>query len=256
MRWLARSEAELPADLGWLTEYESARLAGMRFTKRRTEYLLRRWTGKHAVASVAGIDHDPASLARIDVRNRRTGAPHVQVDGHPLGMDLSLTDRAGWAVCLVAAQGFPDTGTVGVDLEVVEPRTSGFLADFLTPAERLYVTSRAVTSRADDDGRHAAANLVWSAKESALKVLGTGLRADTRSVEVTVMHDPRADGWSRLVVGTSGGRQLPGWWRREGEFLLTVAYAILAEPPQVLAESADLATAVPVHSWVARPTSR
>jgi 4'-phosphopantetheinyl transferase len=245
MRWLARGEAELPPDDAWLAPSEAARLAGMRYTKRRTEYRLRRWTGKQAVAAVAGIDPVLSRLASIEVLNRRTGAPYVVLDGEPIGVDVSLTDRAGWAVCLVAADGLP---AVGVDLEIVEPRSDAFVADFLTPAECEYVLGQP-----DPQARHAAANLIWSAKESALKVLRTGLRADTRSVEVTLDDVVGPDGWGALTVRAVGGRLMPGWWRRDGGFVLTVAYDVPAQAPQVLAASADLTAAVPVHSWTAAP---
>ena len=91
-------------------------------------------------------------------------------------------------------------------------------------------------------------------------MLRTGLRADTRTVEV-VLEDPagisagarRADGWQRLTVA-SGDRRFPGWWRRDGVFLLTVVAATgLADPPQELPGSADLTQAEPIHSWVTHP---
>jgi 4'-phosphopantetheinyl transferase len=246
MQWLVRGESHVPPDQVWLTDAEAARASSMRFTKRRNEYLLRRYAGKSAVAAALGHPADPQSLRRIGVLNRMTGAPYVEIAGRTLGLDLSLTDRAGWAVCLVG----PDLGAVGVDLEVVEPRSDGFVRDFLTAAERDDV-ARATGA----DGHDAMANLIWSAKESAFKVLRTGLRADTRTVEV-VLDDPKditRDGWQRLQVLSVRGR-LPGWWRRDGVFLLTVvAAAGLAEPPQVLPGSADLVSAEPVHSWVDRP---
>jgi len=40
--WLARGEDALRADPAWLTAGEAERAAGLRYTKRRTEYLLRR----------------------------------------------------------------------------------------------------------------------------------------------------------------------------------------------------------------------
>ena len=251
MRWLARGEHELPPDDAWLAPAEAARLARWRYTKRRTEYRLRRWAGKQAVAAVAGLDPTPERLARIEVLNRPGGAPYVQVDGVPLDVDVSLTDRAGWAVCLVGTRrsGEPGLASVGVDLEIVEPRSDGFVSDFLTAAERDHVRSRPTV-----DDRHAAANLVWSAKESALKVLRTGLRADTRSVEVTLDPAVRGDGWGALEVRQLGGRVFPGWWRRDGVFVLTVAYDAPAEPPHALpGADAVLAAAVPVHSWTAQP---
>ncbi len=282
MHWLVVGESQLPRGLDWLSQREATRLAGMRFTKRRNEYLLRRWAGKVAVATLAGRRTDPASLRGVEVLNRATGAPEVWLGGRPCGLQVSLTDRAGWAVCLVdEASG--SAGSVGVDLELVEPRSAGFVQDFLTPAEQ-----RDVNSRPDEQERHAAANLIWSAKESALKVLQTGLRADTRDVEVTVAREPDGAGWmplrvrargdlallgrvdARTVTGdpaggdpvtgdpaggdpVPGGRMLPGWWRRDGVFLLTLACERALPPPVPLDGSADLATAVPVHSWLSDP---
>lgn len=246
MRWLARGETHLPSGSGWLGPFETARVATLRFTKRRTEYLVARWTAKHALARAIGFgeDLDLAALARLEVRNAPTGAPEAYLDGAPLDLPLSLTDRAGWAVCLVN----PGAGAVGIDLEIVEPRTSGFVRDFLTPREQ-----RLVAGAADEDARHLAANLVWSAKESALKVLRTGLRRDTRSVEVTVSLDQPAGEWAPLQVRSSEGGEMPGWWRRYGAFILTVASAAPTPPPVAIEEPPTLLSAQPMHTWLGRP---
>ena len=199
MQWLARGEEQVPAGREWLVEPEAERAASMRFTKRRTEYLLRRYAGKCAVAAAVGLPADPASLGRIGVLNRMTGAPYVEVDGQALGLDISLTDRAGWAVCLVG----PDLGAVGVDLEIVEPRSDGFVRDFLTPAEQ-----GVVAECSGPEGHDAAANLIWSAKESALKVLRTGLARRHPDGRGGSLEDPRASadperaGWQRLTVAS------------------------------------------------------
>jgi 4'-phosphopantetheinyl transferase len=240
MRWLAAGEDALPAGTRWLAPGEAARAAGLRHAKRRTEYLLRRLVAKHAVAITIGRSTEPLALAGIEVRNAPTGAPYVLVDGATLGLDLSISDRAGWAVCVLGE-------AVGCDLELVEPRSAGFVRDFLTEAEQ-----RFVGARPPGDGRDAAATLLWSAKESALKVLHTGLRRDTRSVEVTV--DPRGgDGWSALTVRATEGATFPGWWRRDGRFVLTVATPAPGPPPVALDDPQVLATAVPRHSWLDRP---
>ncbi len=244
-RWLARGAEEIPSSDDWLTADESSRAAAMPFTKRRGEYLLRRWVGKQAVAAVVGLPDDLRSLARIEVGNRTSGAPYVVVDGAEAALDISLTDRAGWAVCVVAV----GLGRVGCDLEIVEPRSPGFVADYLTAAERAYVVAQPA---ADQD---AAANLVWSAKESGLKVLQTGLRRDARSVEVAAGDPDPATGWGWLEVGTAEGGVLPGWWRRAGSFLLTVVAEAPPVAPELLAGSADLESARPVHTWVAHPRS-
>lgn len=250
MRWLAVGESAIPDGVGWLSDAEATRAATMRFTKRRTEYRLRRLAGKRAVAAVLGRPVDPRSLAGIEVLNRLGGAPYVVVDGEPARLDVSLTDRAGWAVCLVGPEGELGGGTLGVDLEAVEPRSRGFVADYLTAYEQEYVRSQ---GEHGSEGWDVAANLLWSAKESALKVLRVGLRADTRSVEVTLGDDVRADGWSPLIVQVGSGDRFPGWWRRDGVFLLTLASREFTEPPTLLAGGDDLAGGEPVHSWLDRP---
>lgn len=248
MWWLAHGEHEVPASRGWLSAHEQEHLASIRYTKRRDEYVTRRWTTKQAVAAVLGLQGDDASLARIEVRHHESGAPFVHLDGRDAQVEVSMSDRAGWAVCLAGAPGVATVGALGIDLEIVEPRTDGFVEDYLTPAERDHVRSFA-----EADRRHEAANLIWSAKEAALKVLRVGLRADTRSVEVRLGGEARPDGWSAMtVVGEDG--PMPGWWRRDGVFLLTIAATAHREPPTLLARSADLGRAVPRHSWVANPT--
>lgn len=243
-RWLALGEDALPADERWLARSEAATLAGLRYTKRRNEFLLRRLVTKRAVASVTGRPNDPVALACIEVRHAPGGAPYVCLDGAAMELGVSISDRAGWAVCVTSP------AVAGCDLELVEPRSPGFVRDFLTPAEQ-----RLVGSCAAGDGRDAVANLIWSAKESALKVLGTGLRRDTRTLEVTVDAPPaaRCDGWGALTVREVEGGVFPGWWRREGRFLLTVATKVAAAAPMALGDPGALALAAPRHSWLDRP---
>lgn len=249
MWWLAHGEADVPDNDEWLTADERSHVNSIRFTKRRNEYLTRRWTTKQAVASVLDMDRSSRSLTRIEVRHRASGAPFALFDREPSGVDVSMSDRSGWAVCLAAPPGRAVSGTLGIDLEVVEPRSDHFVDDFFTEAERNRVRS---LERADD--RHEAANLIWSAKEAGLKVRQVGLRADTRTVEVDLSPGaPRSDGWSQMTVTGPDG-PMPGWWRRDGVFLLTVAMSAPAEPPQLMATSSDLAAALPHHSWLDQPT--
>jgi 4'-phosphopantetheinyl transferase len=252
MYWIAHGESELPSTDDWLSVRESAHVATIRFTKRHREYLTRRWTAKRAVAAVLGLGHTPTSLARVEIRNRDTGAPYVEVDREPAAIELSLSDRAGWAVCVVgpAAGSLAGTaaGSLGIDLEVVEPRTDRFVTDYFTATEAEYVLGLPAGEPRDE-----AANLIWSAKEAALKLQQVGLRADTRTVEVTLDRTVRVDGWSALVVTGSSGEAMPGWWRRDGVFLATIAFADERPPPQLLHGGADLSGAEPLHSWVDRP---
>lgn len=247
LTWHSLGERDLPDSGDWLAAGEVDRVAMMRFTKRRGEWLLARWTAKHALAAELGLGHDAASLASIEIRTiiggAAQGAPEVFVAGVRCEIGISLTDRADWAVCTVGA-----VDELGCDLELVEPRSAQFVRDFLTPPEQAAVADPPVEASGD-----AVANLIWSAKESALKVLRTGLRRDTRSVEVSLLPDSPVEGWQRLNVRTEEGRDLPGWWRKYGDFLLTVVAGVAVPPPRPLVDPPGLASAQPAHSWLTSP---
>ncbi|MEU5264386.1 4'-phosphopantetheinyl transferase superfamily protein [Amycolatopsis sp. NPDC021455] len=233
--WLACGMRDVPIADDWLSPAEAARLAGLGHPKRRSELRLSRWTAKHAIAAALGLDDAAGTLARIEVRPASTGAPVACHDGVPAPVAVSLTDRADWAVCLTG----PPGAALGCDLELVEPRSAAFVRTWFTARERETVSA---------GDRSVLANLIWSAKESALKVLGTGLRRDTRSVEVEL--DAGGPGWSPLVVRAAEGTEFPGWWRRYGDFLLTCAATVPHAPPRCLTEPPSLAAAVPSHGWL------
>jgi 4'-phosphopantetheinyl transferase len=242
VRWLARGVDQVPADARWLSAAESERAAMMRFAKRRSEFLAARFAAKHAIAGALELRVDGlGSLAAIEVRHRPTGAPAAYVDGAPAPVSMSLTDRADWAVCVVSRQ--PGLA-LGCDLELVEPRSAGFVRDYLTPAEQ-------ATVRAADDP-DLTANLLWSAKESALKVLETGLRRDTRTVEVS-LGNVDGDHWLPLSVRPVEGGEFPGWWRRFGDFLLSVVGSGPNDPPAAFEDPDGLAAARPSHGWLSAP---
>jgi 4'-phosphopantetheinyl transferase len=238
--------ADLPADDDWLTPPEAERLQGFAYTKRREEARLGRWTAKLTLAGVLGLDAEPKTLRELVVRNASDGAPEVFVDNQPAGLSISMTDRADWAVCAVV---HADT-SIGCDLELVERRTPAFVRDWFTDREQSFVAAR-------PDDHDLLANLIWSAKESALKVLRTGLRRDTRSVDVDVDVDDRpaddSEQWGSLVVTSAEGDRFAGWWTLFGEFVLTYVSAEATDPPLTLHEPSPLATASPSHTWMNRP---
>lgn len=242
--WLATCEDDVPTGDAWLSAWERERAAGMRFTKRRTEFLTSRHTAKHALALALGEHPEP--LARFEVRHHATGAPAPHVGGRPAHVAISMTDRADWAVTVVSRDG---RRRLGCDLELVEPRTPAFVRDWFTPPEQALVAAAT-----DADERDLLANLVWSAKESALKVLRTGLRRDTRSVVVALGDGPGSAGWSPLTVTTVEGDVMPGWWCRLGRFVVTfTADAAVASPTPLAPRATRIAHAVPRHSWMAAP---
>jgi 4'-phosphopantetheinyl transferase len=219
VRWLLQAAADVPAGDGWLTPEERTRLAGMRAPARRADWRLGRWTAKRAVAGRLAAQPAPAA---VEVRSAADGAPEVLVDGAPAPLVISLSHRAGLAVCMVAPAGV----SLGCDLELVGPRSDAFVADYLTAPERAAVQAAPVANRPLLVALH------WSAKESALKALRTGLRLDTRWVAV---DPPEAGGpgrWNPLTVRhPATGRAFQGWWRHDAGRVLTMVTAPQPAPP-------------------------
>ena len=239
LSWLSQGMADAPADDAWLSPREATWVARMRFPKRRSEFRLGRWTAKKALALFLARDVSATALRTIEIDRAPDGAPAPLVDGLPAPAYVTMTDRADQAVCLIG----PPGTALGCDLELVEPRSDAFVGDYLTPTEQRLVA-------AAGRERDLLANLIWCGKESALKVLRTGLRRDTRSVEVSFPEGGAVDGWAPMSVRAVEGTVFPGWWQRFGAFVLTLAATEPFDPPRPLLDPPGLATAAPAHSWL------
>ncbi|HET9754106.1 MAG TPA: 4'-phosphopantetheinyl transferase superfamily protein [Myxococcales bacterium] len=195
-------ESGFPASLSFLSGGERARAASLRVARRRDEFLLGRWAAKRLIASV--LDCAPGSS--LEVRAAPSGQPLAFLDGAALRLSISISHREGLALAALDEDGAP----LGADLERIEPRSAAFVRDYFTAPEMEAV------ARGDAE---LLANLIWSAKESALKALGTGLRSDTRSIEVE-LGPPRAGSWQPLLLRGVPG--LRGFWRRHEGHVLTI----------------------------------
>ena len=217
--YLLLNRLALPPEHGWFAPAERERWSAMRSPYRRDDFRLGRWTAKQALVAWLGRDVD---FPRLEIAAAPNGAPVARLDGEPLPVALAISHRAQHALAAVTAAEI----RLGCDLERVEERSAAFVRDFFTAREVSH------WERADEAQRPLLANLVWSAKESVLKALGVGLRADTREVEIEIAAgiEPLAadDGWQRFAArhGASHGA-FAGWWRRDGELVLT----LVADPP-------------------------
>ena len=200
-----------------------------------------------ALARYFKLAADPQILANIEIRAASSGAPEVYFQSKPAEAAISLSHRSGIAACAVASS----TAVLGCDLEITEPRSDAFLSDYFTTEEQSLVAGAAAGDRSQ------LLALLWSAKESALKALRTGLRLDTRSVIVGTFEILRRevqeargrgreqanpcpslqslDDWRPLQVGTSEGKTFNGWWQHTRNLIRTVVAAPPPERPILLA---------------------
>jgi len=271
----------------WLTPGERRRAVAFRVPKRRDDWLTGRLNLKALVGDALearfGERPHPASLL-VDrlpsgaplVRQIAAGALEDAASGTGPGpLPLSVSNSHSNGAALAAAvwtdstdprsQSPGPTATlpfaVGADLELVEPRSDGFVRDFLTAEERVYC------GRASGRERDLRANLVWSAKEAVLKVLQLGLSADTwwltclpeetegrggaRHAPATASEsnvargevvefpvearlDPEPASWRRFTVSCdprlgAQGVAFTGRWREVDGFVATVAVGARAE---------------------------
>jgi 4'-phosphopantetheinyl transferase len=214
--YFEQTTSDVPQDNSWLSPREQGRLNQFRFEKRRCDWRLGRWTAKQAVAAYFEMRSDPAALRNIEIVPAASGAPEVFLADRPVMPVISLSHCDGVALCAVA-----DAGTMlGCDVEAVDPRTDTFVADYFTAEEQTLLTQSHAAMR------WMLATLLWSAKESALKALGEGLRLDTRSVSVSLeATSPAEDQWQPLRVRYLDRQVFEGWWRRTGNLIRTLAAA-------------------------------
>lgn len=208
--WTRQSMADVPDDDEWLMRSEREQLARFRVPKRSADWRLGRWTAKRALRASPWV----ASDAEVWIVAAPDGAPEAYDGEWRAPCAISISHSGGRAVAAVA----PPGTRIGCDVEREEARDAGLVEDFFTARER---TRIAETKEAD---LALAVTLVWSAKESALKLLREGLRLDTRDVEVCVPRRIARDGrWHPLAVSYRAERALfRGWWREEDGFVVTV----------------------------------
>jgi 4'-phosphopantetheinyl transferase EntD len=124
-----------------------------------------------------------------------------------------LSHREGAALCTVGQAGIP----LGCDLEVVESHGDAFIADYFTAEEQALLSGIAVRDRP------VWVSLLWSAKESALKALHEGLRADPRAANVYLdVSQTYSDSWLPVEVRYAGGITFHGCWSRNGDVIRTI----------------------------------
>jgi 4'-phosphopantetheinyl transferase len=222
--WLEGRADEVPAGDAWLAEAERGLLGPGATAPRRADWRLGRWTAKRALAAWLGLPAGVETWSALAVVPAPDGAPVPRYRGQPLRVSLSLSHRAGWSIAAVGAPGIE----VGCDVERIEPRSAGFVDDYLTGSERaLWVAQQG-------GDRDALVNRIWSAKESVLKLARRGLRVDPREVEIRFSPAGPSQGWRAFSAHWAPLGDCRGWWRSQDERIFTLVSHPELAPPRPL----------------------
>ena len=254
VHWFEQSLADVPVENDWFSAWESVATSSFAHSQASGRLAAGPMDCQACGGRLLKSAADPGTLTT----NRNTSGCVRRARGfsrrRARGVSISLSHRRGIAVCAV---GEPDA-MLGCDVEVVEPRSDAFVADYFTPEEQ------AMTRQAPEPVRFALIALIWSAKESALKTLRTGLRSDTRCVSVALddssiaglNHDqipppenlpavPRArPTWRPLRVSYSEEQVFPGWWFCSADLVRTLVSIPVTEELMI---SEVPATALPLR---------
>ncbi len=212
----------IAADESALSPAELAHYRTLRTPKRRHDWLLGRRVAKRLIHAVlaARLGAAPA-LNEIVVLPHPDGWPQVTLPtlgpaAPPLTLSISHSRDHAFCACI-----WGETQPLGCDIEAIEPRSPGFVADYFTTAERELIAA------APDEQHPTLANAIWSGKEAALKAIRRGLAEDTRLVVCLPSASEVEDGWRRLDYRwQTTDRDLPaiaGRWREAEGFVMTLA---------------------------------
>lgn len=207
----ADQSAVPPNDL-WLSPEEVTTLSRFRIPKRRRDWLLGRWTAKSALSQLARPQHFPPENWQIT--SDSDGAPRAWLKGEPADLSISISHSSGLSFFAVTGS----SHRMGCDLERVEERSPSFEQTFFTGDELKLL------SACEARERNLLVTLIWSAKESVLKAIRTGLRVDTRRIRILSIDQETSPSWQSFTAQDSvGGDTFNGWWFENSAMVYTVA---------------------------------
>ena len=153
-------------------------------------------------------------MSALEIRAAADGAPEAFWADVSESVSISISHSRDRSLCVVGPRDF----TVGCDLEWIETREENLIGDHFTPEEITLATQMPALEK------NLAVNLIWSAKESALKILRAGMRRDTRSVCIRPDFGERRSSWN-IWTGKCliSSRVFSGWWCSRDRYVDTLA---------------------------------
>jgi len=202
-----------------LTPRERRIHEAFRFERRRGDWLAGRLAAKQVL--LGWLDEPglaPGDVEILPEESRLPLAYRVLEDGgnRMLPVSVSISHRGGAAAAAVLGA---QSGTVGVDLEVMEPRSEALAEDNFTRHERDIL--RSLPSGPARWG----IGIVWSLKEAALKAAGLGLSVPATDAQVVEIDADGGTAAVRLSGEASEGEPVlaRAWLRLDEPLIVTVA---------------------------------
>jgi len=155
----------LPEPAAFLSPAEIKKYNSFKIPKRKTDWLGGRYAAKTLLAS---------ALSRKDLVNIEISYDNY---GRPLaaGQTISISHSGGLALAALKPGG---GNFLGADIEFIEDRCAAWYADYFHPEE---LPPQGGGKPEHDCGT---ATRLWALKESLLKALGLGLRADLLAIKI------------------------------------------------------------------------
>lgn len=213
--WTTQKFDSIPEDLDWLSLPEQNRYLQFRFPKRQKDWLLGRWVAKNLLSNLL-IYSDTFPFRELSILNEDSGAPFVIWKGQRLEGSLSISHRSEYAV---AAFCFDPESSIGIDLEEIEAKSSGFVEDYFTEPEARMVFALPIEEQA------LAASFLWSGREAIVKALQIGLRLDTRQIALDLVPLISHGDWQPIGIlqCPSDAKTLKLFCRKLNHSLVTLA---------------------------------
>jgi len=225
--WLVQDLSDVPEGDTWLSEREREILSRLLVPKRRDDWRLGRWTAKQASCALMPAAFPAKEDAEIIAGE--DGAPDIFLPGGLQSpVSISVSHSNGRGLCGIEAQRRP----IGCDLERIERKPLDFFEDYFTREETAFC------GRQSAEMYPIACYLVWSAKETCLKILREGLRRDTRSVQVDAEFQAEGGIWQRWTGRCRiTSRTFHGWWKHDDRFMYALGSDRPTEKPVLLKTS-------------------
>ncbi len=213
-----------------LSKREKDLYRGLTVDKRRRDWLSGRLVAKLLLMDVLADEAPVPSQIEILPDEGKRPVPRIAgpKGGQDLPLCLSISHRGEAAGAAVLGVG---QGRVGIDIEIMEPRSEELALSHFTATEMERI------ERLAPGARPWGIALFWSLKEAALKAAGVGLSVPATDVQVAELVEASQHGVMRLSGEAARwlGPDLGGMVRAPFTYLVLppfiVSVAVIAAPP-------------------------